>query len=90
MLTDDDLADRIVHSREWRVWQQYGHGRWWEVPGVVRSHLRKYSWLCEGFPLEFEKTVQRVARIIRIRSAKKAAKTRRKNDLKRRQGALQF
>lgn len=88
MLTDEQLVDNVVRSREWQTWLRYG--RWWEVQNTVRSHLRHYSWLHDGFPLEFEKTVQRVTKIIRSRNARRGAETRRRNEFKRRQLSLRL
>ncbi|OGG80085.1 hypothetical protein A3A39_02760 [Candidatus Kaiserbacteria bacterium RIFCSPLOWO2_01_FULL_54_13] len=78
-LTDERLADGVLYSVQWQGWREHRKGgRWWEIPEIVRSALRDHPQLREESSLEFEKTVQRVTKILRSRWAKKGVETKRR------------
>lgn len=81
-MTDEELANHVTRSGAWRIWirsqgtMQKGF-RNWELPSVVRKILSELTWLADKKE-EFEQIVQRVAKIIRSRNAKKAAATKKR------------
>ncbi len=87
--SDELLADEVPKTRYWRKYSQFM--RRWELPNFVRSALREkgYDKRCSS-PTEFECVVQRVTHLRRSRSAQRAAKTRRKNAVKKQQVAFNF
>jgi hypothetical protein len=89
MQTDLQLADVVFKTRYWKRYRQFiDPGRNWELPNHVRSALKEQRLDATLLPIEFEKTVQRVIKIIRSRNAKKAAQTRRRNRERKRQLTL--
>ena len=88
---DEKLADAVYKTEFWKRHRQFiDPTRNWELPNHVRSALRDLRLDVLLFPLEFEKTVQRVAKIIRSRNAHKAAQTRQQNIERKRQLLLPF
>lgn len=86
---DEKLADEVSKTQYWKKYFRFM--RRWELPDFVRSALKEkgYDKRCDSLT-EFECVVQRVAHIRRSRSAKKAAKTRRRNSVRQRQTVFEF
>lgn len=87
--TDEELADEVPKTRYWK--RNFQFMRYWELPNFVREALKErgYDKRCNSLT-EFECLVQRVAHTRRSRSAKRAAKTRRRNNVKQRQAVFDF
>ena len=76
-VTDESLADDFTSGIYGYNYRKYG--AFWELPRFVRNYLRGYEWLVALGVERFEATVQRVTRVLRSRSAKKATKTLKAN-----------